>query len=132
MTTLTNTLPIGKPAPDFELEAAASGRVINPHKGDWQALVLLFLSQKTASAISDVQDAVRPLFPSAAEVAIASVIDQRGVPRMFRGMTKKAMVQGYEEASRQIPEDWDPVAICRPFARLERGGVAGLWRRRSG
>ena len=109
MTTLENQLPTGSPAPDFELEAIVSDRLINPHQLQGQTLLLLFHNQNTVSAVVDVQDAVRQAYPSAADVIIASVVDLDGVPRMFRGMVRKAMAQGYEEASRQIPDDWDPV-----------------------
>lgn len=109
MATFTDNLPIGEPSPDFEIEAVVSGRVINPREADWRALVLLFFNQKSSGAVANVQDTVRPVYPSAADVAIASVIDLSGVPRMFRGMAKKALAQGYEEASHQIPDDWDPV-----------------------
>ena len=109
MATLDDTLPVGYPAPGFELEAIVSGRFINPQKSQGQTLVLLFHNQNTLSAVVEVQDAVRMAYPSAADVVIASVVDLDGVPRMFRGMVKKAMAQGYEEASRQIPDDWDPV-----------------------
>ncbi len=100
--------PTQQPAPDVRLEAVESGRVINPSQPDARFLVLVFQSQQTARAMAGIQDAVREKFPDAGEVRIVSVVDLRGVPRMFRGMAKSAMKKAYEHGSEHLPAGWDP------------------------
>ncbi len=100
--------PTQQPAPDVSLEAVESGRVINPSQPDARFLVLVFQSQKTARAMSQIQDAVREQFPRAEEVRIASVVDLRGVPRMFRGMAQSALKKAYAHASEHLPDGWNP------------------------
>ena len=94
------------PAPDIAMEAVESGRVINPSRPDARYLILVFQSQKTIRAMAGVQDAVRAQFPSAENVRIASVVDLRGVPRMFRRMAKSALKKAYYGASQELPEGW--------------------------
>ncbi|HHB91504.1 MAG TPA: hypothetical protein ENK60_09380 [Anaerolineae bacterium] len=104
----TTLHPPQQPAPDIRLEAVVSGRVINPSQPDARFLVLVFQSQKTARAMAEVQDAVREQFPDARDVRIVSVVDMRGVPRMFRGMANAALQKAYEHGAEHLPEGWDP------------------------
>ena len=103
---MTSFYPANQPAPDISLEAVVSGRTINPSQPDARYLILVFQSQHTARALAGIQDAVRERFPSANDVRIASVVDLRPAPRMFRGMVKSALKQAYDGAARQLPEGW--------------------------
>ncbi len=103
---MNKLFPADQPAPDISLQAVESGRTINPAQPDARYLVLVFQSQKTVRAMAPIQDKVRRKFPAADDVRIASVVDLRGVPRMFRGMAKSALKQAYTEAASHLPEDW--------------------------
>ena len=103
---MSELYPAGKPAPDITLQAVESDRTVKPRQPDARYLVLVFQSQKTARAMAPIQDKVRRKFPAAEDVRIASVVDLRGVPRMFRGMAKSALKQAYHDAADHLPADW--------------------------
>jgi hypothetical protein len=106
---MQSTDPSAQPlAPDIQLKAVVSDRVVNPRQPDARRLVLVFQSQQTARALAAIQDAVRASFPEASDVRIVSVVDLRGVPRMFRGMARSALQKAYEHAAAALPDGWDP------------------------
>jgi len=103
---MNDFIPAGQPAPNISLTAVESGRSINPSQPDADYLVLVFQAQKTARAMAPIQDKVRAKYLSPQEVRIVSVVDLRGVPRLFRGMAKSALKQAYDEAVQHLPDGW--------------------------
>ena len=102
-------LPTGRPAPPFELTAVKSGRRVSPKDCSGTVLGLVFHGRETAQAVVDVNQTVRPHYPEASQVTLASVLDLSGIPRLLRGMIRPALDQVYAQASKQLPPGLDPV-----------------------
>ncbi len=99
----SSAAPSRERLPDFTLTAAGSGRAV-----DLAALgapaALVFHAQDTAAASDQVNRAVRERYPLASDVVVASVVDLRGVPRMFRRFAEGAMKKAYQKAAGALPQ----------------------------
>ena len=93
--------------PDATFTAVVSGREISLRETGIP-LVLVFHAQDTARDALEVNKAVRRAHPDPAEVLIASVIDLRSFPSMFRGMVNSELEKAYHNAAGRLPEGIDP------------------------
>lgn len=93
--------------PDASMTAVVSGREISLRETGLP-LVLVFHAQDTARDALGVNKAVRGVHPDAAEVLVASVIDLRPFPSMFRGMVETELEKAYHNAADRLPEGIDP------------------------
>lgn len=82
-------------APAAELTAAGSGRRI-ALDGIGVPAVLIFHTQETAAAASAVNLTVREKYPLASSVLVASMVDLRSVPRLFRSIAEGARRKAYQ------------------------------------
>jgi hypothetical protein len=96
--------------PDVCLTAAGSGREINLQDIGVPA-ILIFHGQDTADAALEINKAVRKVYPGVDEVFLASVIDLRSFPSMFRNMVQPALEKAYFNAAGKIPEGADPAGL---------------------
>ncbi|MEZ4770745.1 MAG: hypothetical protein R2844_20290 [Caldilineales bacterium] len=100
--------PEGQPAPEFTLTAVKSGRRVSQRDCRGTVLGLLFHGRDNYQAAVEINTAVRPVFPSAAEVTLASVLDLTIVPRLLQRAVKPLLEQAYDQAASQIPDGYDP------------------------
>jgi len=96
-----------EPLPDLTLTAAGSGRAFSLASLGAPAVLVLH-GQDTAAASDQVNQAVRERYPLASDVMVASVVDLRGVPRMFRRFADGAMKKAYQKAAGNLPRDLSP------------------------
>jgi hypothetical protein len=109
--TMTETPPNhAAQLPDVTLTAAGSEREVNLRNIGVPA-ILIFHGQDTGDAALEVNKAVRKRYPGVDEVFIASVIDLRSFPRMFRSMVQPALEKAYFNAASRIPTDADPADL---------------------
>jgi hypothetical protein len=92
--------------PDVTLTAAGSEREVNLRQIG-VPVILVFHGQDTGDAALEVNKAVRNLYPGVDEVFIASVIDLRSFPSMFRGMVQPALEKAYHNAAGRLPAEAD-------------------------
>ena len=96
--------------PDVTMTAAGSGREVK-FKEIGGPVILIFHGQDTANAALEVNKAVRQRFPGVDEVFLASVIDLRSFPSMFRSMVGAAIEKAYFNAAGKIPAGADPADL---------------------
>ena len=96
--------------PDVTLTAAGSGREVDL-RGIGVPVILIFHGQDTGEAALEVNKSVRKLYPGVDEVFLASVIDLRSFPSMFRSMVQPALEKAYFNAAGKIPEGADPADL---------------------
>ncbi len=96
--------------PAVTLTAAGSNREIHLAKIGVPT-ILIFHGQDTADAALVVNKIVRKQFPTADEVFMASVIDLRSFPSMFRSMVGPAIEKAYFNAAGKVPEEADPADL---------------------
>ena len=90
--------------PPKTLTAIGSNRKITlPKTG--RATLLIFHGRETAEAARVVNDAVRRRQPDAAQLLVASVVDLHIVPRLMRGLAERMIRQGYQDGSKELPEN---------------------------
>jgi hypothetical protein len=92
--------------PDVTLTAAGSEREVNLRQIG-VPVILVFHGQDTGDASLEVNKAVRNQYPGVDEVFIASVIDLRSFPSMFRGMVQPALEKAYHNAAGRLPAEAD-------------------------
>lgn len=93
--------------PAVVLKAVVSGREMALDETD-VPLVLVFHAQDTAQDAVAVNKAVRSVHRDPADVLVASVIDLRSFPSMFRGMVEAELEKAYHNAAGRLPEGADP------------------------
>ena len=96
--------------PDVTLTAAGSEREVNLRRIG-VPVVLVFHGQDTGDAALEVNKTVRKQFAGVDEVFIASVIDLRSFPSMFRGMVQPALEKAYHNAAGRLPAEADPADL---------------------
>jgi hypothetical protein len=100
MPILTN----GRPAPDFTLTAVVSERQVSPLQAPGKFL-LFFHSYHTAMEVGAVVKELKAEYMDIDQVAMASVVDLRGIPRFIHPLAKKIMRDAYHQAAREVPDD---------------------------
>ena len=65
--------------------------------------VLVFHGQATAAVAARVNQALRQKYPLASSVVVASIVDLRDVPRLFRSFATGALQKSYQEAAASLP-----------------------------
>ncbi len=88
--------------PDATFKAVVSGREISLRETGIP-LVLVFHSQDTARDALEVNKTIRGVHPDPAKVLVASVIDLRSFPSMFRGMVESELAKAYHNAAGRLP-----------------------------
>jgi hypothetical protein len=101
-------LPSGQPAPRFNLTAVKTGRRVSLHDCRGGVLGLVFHSRETVQAVIDIQTTVRPSYPDASILTLASVVDLSMVPRLLQRMAKPILEQAVNQAYQQVPDGYDP------------------------
>jgi len=96
--------------PEVTLTAAGSEKEVNLRRIGAPA-ILVFHGQDTADAARLVSKVVRARYPRPAEVFIASVIDLRSFPSMFRSMVQPALEKAYHHTAGKLPADADPAEL---------------------
>ncbi len=137
-----------QPAPDFNLKAVASGRIISRTQVGGRPLLLLFHNQDGLETVRALQTAVRSRWPNPQTVLAASVVSLQAVPRLLRGMAQSMMGAAYREAASAVPAGLDPADyvlilpdgsgdVCRSFG-IDDGGkvctgvlIDGAWQLRA-
>ena len=108
---MSDSIPDHPPQlPDVCLTAAGSEREVNLQKIGVPA-ILIFHGQDTADSALEVNKVVRKKYPGVDEVFLASVIDLRPFPSMFRNMVQPALEKAYFNAAGKIPEGADPADL---------------------
>lgn len=100
--------PAGQPAPQFGLTAVKSGRQVSPKDCNGTILGLIFHGRETAQAVVEINTTVRPEYPDASQLTLASVVDVSNVPRLLRRMVTPFLEQAYDQASRELPQGLQP------------------------
>ncbi len=98
----------GQPAPPFTVTAVKSGRQVSQSDCRGTVLGLIFHGRDNYQAAVDVNTVVRPIFPSATELTLASVLDLTVVPRVLQRAVKPMLEKAYDQASHQMPSGYDP------------------------
>jgi len=96
--------------PDVTLTAAGSDRDVHLAQIGVPT-ILIFHGQDTADAALAVNKTVRKQFPTANEAFMASVIDLRSFPSMFRSMVQPALEKAYFNAAGKVPDEADPAEL---------------------
>lgn len=96
--------------PDVSLTAAGSEREVNL-QDIGVPTILIFHGQDTADAALEINKVVRKMYPEVGEVFLASVIDLRSFPSMFRNMVQPALEKAYFNAAGKVPEGADPADL---------------------
>lgn len=96
--------------PDVKLNAAGSAREVHLGKIGIPT-ILIFHGQDTADAALEVNKAVRKQYQSADQVFMASIIDLRSFPSMFRSMVEPALEKAYFNAAGKVPAGADPADL---------------------
>jgi len=102
----TEQSPGGTGAAVGTLIAVESGRPVSLQEIGVPAL-LVFHTQESAESAQSVIQAVRDHHSRADEVMVASVVDLRQVPRMFRKIAERAMRNAFKEAAEGLPAGLD-------------------------
>ena len=92
--------------PDVTLTASGSEREVNLRQIG-VPVILVFHGQDTGDAALEVNKTVRKQYAGVDEVFIASVIDLRSFPSMFRGMVQPALEKAYHNAAGRLPSEAD-------------------------
>lgn len=107
--------------PAIALTTAGTDRTLNLNALGKPAVLILH-SQGTADAALAINTTLRAAYPSADDLMVASVIDLRQFPGMFRGMVESELEKAYHKAAGRLPEgavaedlvvllpDWDGAA----------------------
>ena len=101
-------LPAGQPAPDFNLTAVKTRRRVSLRDCRGSVLGLVFHSRETLQAVIDIQTTVRPSYPDASVLTLASVVDLSRVPRLLRRMAEPILEQAVNQGYREVPDGYDP------------------------
>jgi len=131
------TSPVTGKAPEFELTAAVSGRIVRARAG--RRLVLVFHGPKTTDAPKQVGKAVRADYPDAGDVLVANIVDLRSMDGMWRRVAEAGIKANYDRMAGRIQggdpadyivicPDWDG-RVCQAFGVQdpnERPGAAVL------
>ncbi|MCB0046231.1 MAG: NAD(P)/FAD-dependent oxidoreductase [Caldilineaceae bacterium] len=99
--------PAASRLPGGSLTAAGSKREFQRHALPGPMLFVCH-GENNTGAVAVVSEHVRAQIPDPAELLIASCVDLRHVPRMFRAIAQRAMGQAYEKTAELIPADLDP------------------------
>lgn len=94
-------------APDFRLQAVASGRPVGRAECAGRPLLLLFHDQHSIELVRTLQTQVRARYPVDRLLA-ASVVNLAAVPRLLRGTAQGFMAAAYHSAARELPSGLDP------------------------
>jgi len=101
-------LPIGSPAPDFQLTAVHTRRVVSLASCAGTPLLLVFLSYDTREQVRDISQAVRTTYPDISQVMVANVINLLFVPSLARKMAENRMESAIKQAIKEIPPPYTP------------------------
>lgn len=104
----TQFLPTGSPAPTFKLTTIGSKRLFSLAELRGQWVMLLFADYSTATAARQTVEVVRRRFPDHTEIAIAIIIDLQMIPRLLHGAAERFIEGAYRDASKEIPDGFDP------------------------
>lgn len=104
----TRFLPIGSPAPDFELTTIHTQRVVSLTSCAGTPLLLVFLSYDTREQVREIAQAVRTAFPNIDQVVVANVINLLFVPSFARKMAENRMDNAIKQAIKEIPPPYTP------------------------
>jgi hypothetical protein len=96
--------------PDVNLTAAGSGRNVNLAKIGVPS-ILIFPGKDNADAALEVNKVVRKQYPKADEVFMASVIDLRSFPSIFRSMVQPALEKAYFNAAGKVSPGTNPADL---------------------
>ncbi len=97
-------LTIGAAAPDFDLTAVGSGRLLSPSANEHDAVMLVFHDQNGVDQVQAMQAAVRSRYADARQLSIASVVNMSVVPVFLRSTAESVMRAGYHKAATALPE----------------------------
>lgn len=99
---------IGKPAPQFSLNAIASGRAFRLADYKGKPVLLLFVDYNTGRSTREVVISLRQKYPEFERLPIALLVDLRVVPRLLRGTAARFMETAYKQAAGEVPAGYDP------------------------
>jgi prolycopene isomerase len=103
-----DAIPVGRPAPAFRLAAVGSEREVSLQACGKRPLVLMFHTQETADAASEINMAIRAQFPLATQVSVANIIDLGNVPGMFHKLIDMMLKRVYKQAVGSVSSGFDP------------------------
>ena len=101
-------LPIGSPAPAFELTAIHTRRVVSLASCAGTPLLLVFISFDTREQVRDISRAVRGAYPDISQVIVANVINLLFVPSLARKMAENRMESAIKQAIKEISAPYTP------------------------
>jgi hypothetical protein len=101
-------LPIGSPAPSFEMTAIHTRRVVSLGSCSGTPLLLVFVSFDTREQVRDISQAVRDAYPDISQVIVANVINLLFVPSLARKMAENRMESAIKQAIKEIPPPYTP------------------------
>lgn len=130
-------IAVGKMAPGFTGTAVSSNRSFSLQAWRGQPVLLLFAGYRTAAETQEVARTIRRKYPQHTAVLLAIIIDLQSVPRLMRGVAQAAMATAVGDATRQIPDGYDPADqliilpdwtgdICKAYAVADAGRQMAL------
>lgn len=105
-------LEAGAEAPEFELEAAVSGKTVGPKNG--LATVLVFHGNKTQDAPKTVGKAVRAEHADAGEVLVANVVNLKAFGGLWKKAAQAQLKQTYEKLASKLGDDAEEYVVLLP------------------
>lgn len=101
-------LPIGSPAPPFEMTAIHTRRVVSLDSCAGTPLLLVFVSFDSREQVRDISQAVRDAYPEVSQVIVVNVINLLFVPSLARKMAENRMQSAIKQAIKEIPPPYTP------------------------
>jgi len=101
-------LPIGFPAPAFELTAIHTRRVVSLASCAGTPVLLVFISFDTREQVRDISRTVRAAYPDISQVIVVNVINLLFVPSLARKMAENRMESAIKQAIKEISAPYTP------------------------
>jgi len=101
-------LPIGSPAPAFELTAIHTRRKVGLGSCAGTPLLLVFLSFDTREQAREISQSVREIYPKISQVIVANIINLLFVPSLARKIAENRMDSAIQQAIKEIPAPYTP------------------------
>lgn len=105
-------LEAGAEAPEFELEAAVSGKTITAANGT--PTVLVFHGNKTQDAPKTVGKAVRAEHPDAGDVLVVNVVNLKAFGGLWKKAAEAQLKQTYEGMASKLGDDAQEYVVLLP------------------
>lgn len=107
-------IEVGAPCPEFEAQAAVSGRRLTQAEAAQGRRVLVFHGPKTTDAPKTVGKAVRAKWPTADEVEVWNIIDLRKMGGMWQKVANAQIKATYGKLASKVDGDPERLIVMCP------------------